>query len=290
MTKKIFVLLLLFNIISFYSYSCEKKRIKAIKDYSKLNFSIIEWIRFSLEIPADVEIKVGDAVPSEIEWLKKVDVTFSRGGQSRVDTYYFTDDGKYLFLGRFVDLTKDPKKEVLSKISFDNQVEKGNKDANVIIVKYSDFQCVFCSRVNETLENILKEYNGKVRLIFKHFPLNFRQWATDAAIASQCAWEQKKESFWKFSEYFYKNQRDIKEENLKDRIIELAKNERLDIKEFETCFVNKMPLDKVKRDVEEARRLNITSIPTIIINGTIIRGAQPIEKFRAIIDAEILSK
>jgi protein-disulfide isomerase len=289
MIKKVFVLILSFSILSFYSYCGEKKENKVEEDSNKLNSSIIEWIRFSYDIPYDVEMKVENIGSSEIQGINKVDVTFSKGKESETYTFYFTKDGKYLFLGKFVDLTKNPKKEVLSKISLENQVERGSKDAKVIIVEYSDFQCPYCSKINNTIEELLKEYNSKVRFIFKHFPLDFHQWAMDAAIASQCVWEQKKESFWKLSEQFYKNQNDITKENLKDKIIEFVKNEGLNIKDFESCFENKIPQNKIDKDISEAQNLGINSIPTVIINGTVIKGAQQIERYRKIIDNEISS-
>lgn len=99
----------------------------------------------------------------------------------------------------------DPTEKVVSVVDTDNA--RGPKDAKVTIVEFSDFQCPFCSRVFPTVEQIMKEYNGKVRLVFKNFPLlSLHPHAQKAAEAAACAKAQGK--FWEFHDKLFTTQAD----------------------------------------------------------------------------------
>lgn len=89
----------------------------------------------------------------------------------------------------------------------DTDSSKGPKDAKVMIVEYSDFQCPYCGRAFPTVNQVLKEYNGKVRLVYKHFPLvSIHPHAEKAAEAAECAKAQGK--FWEFHDKLFPTQAD----------------------------------------------------------------------------------
>src|SRR5262249_1608015 len=147
-------------------------------------------------------------------------------------------DGRFLFRGDAVDLSIDPLKQVMSKISLDNQPARGPADAKIIIVEYSDFQCPFCSRVYGTLEDhVLKDYADKVRFVFKNFPLtSIHPWAEDAALASECAYKQGNDQFWTMYNGLFTHQSEINKDNLKDKVTEIAKSGNLDVAKLQECF------------------------------------------------------
>ena len=99
----------------------------------------------------------------------------------------------------------DPKPRVVTFAETDSS--RGPKDAKVTIVEYSDFQCPYCSRAFPTVEQVMKDYNGKVRLVYKHFPLiSIHPHAQKAAEAAECAKAQGK--FWEFHDKLFTTQTD----------------------------------------------------------------------------------
>lgn len=99
----------------------------------------------------------------------------------------------------------DPKPRVVTFAETDSS--RGPKDAKITIVEFSDFQCPYCSRAFPTIEQVMKDYNGKVRLVFKHFPLiSIHPHAQKAAEAAECAKAQGK--FWEFHDKLFTAQND----------------------------------------------------------------------------------
>src|SRR5581483_3374044 len=93
-------------------------------------------------------------------------------------------DERYVVFGTVEDVTTDPAKAVMEKINLKGEPFKGPADAKVTIVEYSDFQCPFCGRGYQTMENqVLKDYGDKVRFYCKNYPLPFHPWAEPAAVA-----------------------------------------------------------------------------------------------------------
>jgi protein-disulfide isomerase len=158
---------------------------------------VVDYFQKTVTTPG-LAFKVTKLENAEIPDWRKGNLEVALGQQTQNVAFYVSRDGKYLFRGDAVDLTLDPLKQVMNKISLDHQPERGPKDAKVTIVEYSDFQCPFCARVYTTLENdILKDYGDKVRFVFKNFPLSsIHPWAEDGAIASECAFEQGNDKFW----------------------------------------------------------------------------------------------
>lgn len=200
----------------------------------------------------------------------------------------FTPDGRYVVFGDVEDVTSDPFKAVAEKIKLEGEPSRGPKDAKVTIVEYSDFQCPYCARAHATVEEqVMKEYGGKVRLVYKHFPLGFHKWAELAAIGAECAAQQSDDAFWKLYDYYFTNQRDITPENLRDKTLAALADTKVDQAKFTDCYDNKKSLEKVKADMAEGQEVGVTGTPAFIINGRKLSGAQPFDRFKAIIDDEL---
>jgi protein-disulfide isomerase len=158
---------------------------------------------------------------------------------------------------------------------------RGPADAPVTIIEFSDFQCPFCGRATSTIENVWKNYGGKVRWVFKHFPLDFHPDAPLAHRAALAAGEQGK--FWEMHDAIFANQRAMK----RDDLIRHATSLGLDMTRF-VSDLDDVRFDRVvKRDTVEGMRAGISGTPTFFINGERLVGAQPFEKFTAIIDREL---
>jgi protein-disulfide isomerase len=252
------------------------------QDTSKLG----EYYKRKANVPPNVQVNVSGLSDSKISGAKggSIDV-----GNQKVP-FTMSADGRYVVFGEVEDLTVDPFAAVMKKIDTKGVPFKGGKDAKVTIVEYSDFQCPFCSKGYNTIENqVLKEYGDKVKFYYKNLPLSFHPWAEPAAVAVVCAQQQKEAAYWKLYSYYFENQKDLNPQNLKEKTLEQLKGTGVDEKKFTDCYDNKSTLDVVKAQAAEAQSLGIQGTPGFIINGRLVSGAQPVATFKAIIDDELAS-
>jgi len=158
-----------------------------------------------------------------------------------------------------------------------------NSKAKVTIVEFSDFQCPYCSRAAETVNEIKKKYGAKVNVVFKQYPLPFHSQAKLAANAALCANEQNTKYFWKMHDAMFANQSELG----KDQLIAKAKKMGIKEGEFKTCMDNQKYFPQIEKDIEQGKKLSVKSTPTFFVNGMLVMGAQPIEVFSEIIDSEL---
>ncbi len=245
---------------------------------------LIEYYRRKANVPPSAQVEVTDLKPAKIKGAKS---GVLKVGPQQVQ-FLLSDDGRYAMFGEMEDLTADPFASVMSKINLKGKPVKGPANAKVTIVEYSDFQCPFCSRGYQTMETqVLKDYGDKVKFAYKNFPLPMHPWAEPAAVASECALQQKPEAFWQLYNYYFSNQRDITPQNLKDKSLEALKDSGVDKDKFSDCLDNKKTLDLVKQDQQEGQSVGVNGTPAFIINGRLISGAQPYDNFKAVIDDEL---
>ena len=158
---------------------------------------------------------------------------------------------------------------------------KGNPDAKLAVVEFSDFQCPFCSRVTPTLKQIQAEYGDKVRIVFKHLPLSIHSKAPAAHAAAEAAHRQGK--FWEMHDLIFANQRTMSEE----AYIEYAGTLGLDVDRFKEDAASAEVKKRISDDMAEATRLGVTGTPGFFVNGRFISGAQPFSTFKGLIDEEL---
>jgi protein-disulfide isomerase len=245
---------------------------------------LIEYYRRKGNVPPSSQVEVKDLKDSKIKGAK----TGTLKVGPRDVNFLVSDDGRYAVFGDLEDLTVDPFANVMKKISLKGKPHKGSENAKVTIVEYSDFQCPFCSRGYHTIEDqVLKDYGDKVKFIYKNFPLPMHPWAEPAAVASECALEQKPEAFWKLYSFYFNNQQSITKDNLKEKSLEALKDDKIDAAKFTDCVDNQKTLPAVKADQAEGSSVVVTVTPALIINGRLVSGAQPAENFKAVIDDEL---
>ena len=158
---------------------------------------------------------------------------------------------------------------------------KGPANAPVTLVEFSEFQCPFCSRVGPTLKQLEKDYAGKLKIVFMHQPLPFHDNAQIAAEASMAANEQGK--FWEYHDKLFANQKALGRPELEKYATELG----LDLAKFKDALDKGKFKDAVKKDSELGHKVGAGGTPTFFINGRKLVGAQPVEKFKMVIDAEL---
>jgi predicted DsbA family dithiol-disulfide isomerase len=159
---------------------------------------------------------------------------------------------------------------------------RGPADAPVTIVEFSDFQCPFCSRATATLKKLDAAYPGKIRLVYRDFPLvQIHPNAARAAEAAACANEQGK--FWPMHDVMFEHQDKLGEADLKQSAATLG----LDAAAFNTCLESGRHTAEWKKDAAEGDRYGVSSTPAFFINGRLVVGAQPYESFARILDEEL---
>jgi protein-disulfide isomerase len=177
-----------------------------------------------------------------------------------------------------------PAAPTVANINLEGAPVKGPKNAPITIVAFSDFQCPFCSRVVPTLKELEKQYEGKVRVAFKHQPLPFHNNARIAAAASMAANEQGR--FWEMHDKMFANQGALDRANLERYAEEL----KLDMGKFKSALDSNKYEAQISKDSSEGSQIGANGTPTFFINGRQLVGAQPIESFKAIIEEELKKK
>ncbi|MBA2661502.1 MAG: thioredoxin domain-containing protein [Bradymonadaceae bacterium] len=162
---------------------------------------------------------------------------------------------------------------------------KGPANAPITIYEFSSFQCPFCARGAETLREVQKAYPGKIRIVYKNFPLAFQAQAEPAARASLAAGRQNK--FWEMYDAIYEGQRSLTQEGIFE---EWATKIGLNVAQFTKDMADPAIAEQVKAEQAEGSKIGVRGTPAFFINGERLVGAQPIDKFKEVIDAELAKK
>jgi protein-disulfide isomerase len=166
------------------------------------------------------------------------------------------------------------------EVNVEGLPSKGPANAPITILEISDFECPFCSRGWMTLDRILQEYPGKIRLTFRNFPLQFHQNARPAAEAALSAGDQGK--FWEMYDKIFSTKTMDRQS-----LLSHAKELKLDMKKFTKCLDEQCHREQIDRDIQESMKLRVNGTPCFFINGKRLVGAQPYEVFKQMIDEEL---
>lgn len=156
----------------------------------------------------------------------------------------------------------------------------GAKDAPVTIVTFSDFECPFCKRVGPTIDRVMRDYRGKVKMYFRDYPLPFHKKARPAAMAAWCANEQGK--FWQYHDQLFEDQK-LETNDLVAHATKIG----LDKAKFETCLSTEKFKPQMEADAEAGAKAGVNGTPAFFVNGILISGAVPFDKFKEVIDEEL---
>lgn len=170
----------------------------------------------------------------------------------------------------------------------------GRRDAPTIgkgkveIVEFSDFQCPFCKQFfTNAYRDILSKYidTGKVKLVYRHYPLSFHQNAQIAAEAAECANRQGK--FKAYHDTLFTNSNSDGTGLASADLKKYARDLGLDTAKFNSCLDNGETRDVVASDMKAGQAAGVTGTPTFFINGIKVVGALPFSEFQKIIDQEL---
>ncbi len=159
---------------------------------------------------------------------------------------------------------------------------KGKATAPVTIVKFEDFECPFCKDSQKTIEAVLQRYPDKVRVVHKDYPIeDIHPGISKAHEAARCANEQGK--FWAYHDKLYANISKKSPADLKKFGTEVG----LQMASFEKCLASKKYEAAVQKDVAEGKQVGVSGTPAFFINGRLVAGAQPLERFVRVIEDEL---
>src|SRR3989338_9356652 len=160
---------------------------------------------------------------------------------------------------------------------------RGNKDADVVLVNYSDFECPFCKRFHPTMLQIMKEYGNKVAWVYRHFPLSLHANAQKEAEASECAAELGgNTAFWKYADAIYSRTKGGGTGFPLTSLVPLAKELGLNEAKFKSCLDSGKYAAKVQSDMDSGQSAGVGGTPATILvtksgESKMISGAQPFE-------------
>jgi protein-disulfide isomerase len=185
---------------------------------------------------------------------------------------------------RMEEEMKNPKKPEIEE----GRVIFGNKSAPVTIVEYSDFQCPYCGRGFQTVKEVEKTYGDKVRIVFKHLPLEFHPMAMPAAKYFEAIAMQDHNKAEKFHDEVFSNQKELNADGEKF-LKKAAKKVGANLAKVEKDINSEGVQKRIETDMAEAKKFEFSGTPGFLINGVSLRGAYPMPEFKKIIDKQLAS-
>ena len=172
-----------------------------------------------------------------------------------------------------------------SATSEGGRVSLGDLTAPVTIVEFTDFQCPYCSRGAQTVKQLMGKYEGKIRLVVRHYPLPSHPAAMPAAIYFEAIALQSPEKAWKFYDEAFADQQKLTggEEYLK----KLSESLGVDMDRLAKDLGSERIKNRIATDKKEFEMSNFDGVPVFVINGTVLVGAQPMEVFSDVIESAL---
>jgi protein-disulfide isomerase len=246
------------------------------------------YVRHLYVYGTPIGIEIADYTESELPGLLKTTVTASYQGSTRQHTFYATADGKHLIEGAVYQIDANPFKQNNETINTMGAPAFGKEGASVVVVAYSDFQCPYCAQEAAVLRTQLKnEYGDKVRVYFRDFPLPMHPWAMNAAIAGRCVYVREPEKFWDYHDWIFENQKNVTPENFSSKAAAWVGEQGMDSIAFAQCVSSDETAKQVEASMAEGRKLNVTSTPTLFVNGRMLPGSQEWPRLKGVIDYEL---
>ena len=261
----------------------------------------IEYIREAFLNPQGLDGEFKSIEPLDEE-LYVVNFTFGRGNMPQTQAQvYATSSGKLMQLVA-VDITKppetaaptetpeptEPAEPTRADVSIDGDQCLGSEDAPVTIIEFSDYQCSYCQRFwAQTLPEIKEEYidTGKVKFVYRDFPLGFHANAQKAAESTECANDQEK--FWEMHDKVFGGMSEWSGRDVANITKRYASELGLDEAEFASCLDSGKYTEEVQKDMQDGAKAGVTGTPAFFVNGIFVGGAQSFAAFKQIIDSEL---
>lgn len=176
---------------------------------------------------------------------------------------------------------------VVVEVTADDDAMLGDADAPIEIIEFSDYQCSYCQRFHAySYPDLLKNYieTGKVKFVYRDYPLTFHANSLNAAIAAECAGDQ--DNYWEMHGKLFDNLAAWSGSTDAGSIFSSYADELgLDVDSFESCYNGADVQEEIKGDMRDALNAGVRATPTFFINGQKLEGAQPYSVFESILES-----
>jgi protein-disulfide isomerase len=178
-------------------------------------------------------------------------------------------------------------------VEIDDAPVLGKATAPVTMIEFSEFQCPYCARFATTvMSDIKKEYidTGKLRFVFRNYPLPFHKYAAQAAEAAACAGDQG--MFWEMHDILFQNHDKLDTNDLKSYGEKIG----LFMNDYLFCMDSDKHAEEIQKDLTDGRRAGVTGTPTFFIGttredgrieGTLVKGIQPFDTYKTVIEEKL---
>lgn len=231
-------------------------------------------------IPTKKELK-------QLRRLEKLDRSLSEKNQNMVK-WIVLGFASILFLAFFIFLVVVSKQnsQKAAKVDISNEGwVRGDKNASVTIAEFSDLQCPACKSYDPIIKQALKEFDGKVKLLYKHYPIPSHKNGVSAAKAAEAAGVQNK--FWEMHDQLFDKQEEwsvLDAAAFNDKLLVYANDLNIDTEKFRKDLGDKELEKKITQQQDEGVNLGVNSTPTFFINGEKIENApQTYDEFKKLI-------
>ncbi len=204
--------------------------------------------------------------------------------KSELDTHYkIKEENRQKYLQKDQFITESVLPIIYQPTITNNDPIRGNPNARITIVEFSDFSCPFCAKAQAILKELGVIYKDKINFVWKDFPdTGLHKEAMSAHVAARCAEEQDK--FWEYQALLFANQDKFAKTFYNDIAIQL----KLNLLEFNACIDAKQQEIKIDKDIKEGTALRLSATPTFYINNFKIEGLTELDEFKTIIDSQLL--
>jgi protein-disulfide isomerase len=241
----------------------------------ELKRKVESYLRDMFAFGPETKLTIADFKESGVPGVLESDITLTIEGNKEDAKMWVSKDGKYLFRGELNDMSKDLLAEHRAKLDLKDEPVTGNLNGTITVVEFADFECPVCRNLHEALRGLLPQY-PQVKLVFKDFPLEqVHPWARTGALAGRCAYQQDPKAFWKMYDLLYDNQDLITAENAWDKMVDYAGRIGLNAETFKSCMTGPEAAAAVNANIANGKLLEVSSTPTLFVNGRRIVGADP---------------
>jgi protein-disulfide isomerase len=258
-------------------------------EQARLLKSAEAFVRHFFGWAPDVRVTLGPLGPSVSPDFYVVPIQVTLGEQVQTGEVFVSKDGKTLLRGEMYDMSADPFAANRERAHIEGNPSKGPADARVTLIEFSDFECPHCRELYEALKAVEAKY-PQVRVVYKDFPLtSIHPWAQTAALGGRCAFQQSPPAFWKVHDSIFDNQDVLSAENVWDKLADFARQAGLDVDTFKACLSSPDAQKAVDANRADGESLNVSSTPTVYINGRPLVGGD-VESLDRSIEFELATK
>jgi protein-disulfide isomerase len=205
--------------------------------------------------------------PSSIAGISEVNVILKNPQGQQNTKLYVAADGQSALIGEIIPFGSDPFAAARTALEKGiNGPSRGQADAPVTIVEFSDLQCPHCKEAQPTIDKLMSEEKN-ARLVFQNFPLQSHDWAAKAAAYADCIGRSSNDAFWKFMQGVYDAQSDILTTNADEKLTALADKSGVKGTDIAACAAKPETASRVEHSVALGKSVDVTGTPTLFING-----------------------